>query len=58
MKPWTVILNGEVQEVSLPHDASIAMEHARARFGKNNVVAILAGTFKNRIYSGKFDTDR
>lgn len=53
MKPWTVILRGEVQEVALPHDAPKAMARARERFGENNVVAILAGSFKNRIYNGK-----
>ena len=50
MKPWTVILKGEVQEASLPHDAPNALAKARERFGENNVVAILAGSFKNRIY--------
>ena len=50
MRPWTVILYGFAPvEVMLPNDSDKALAAAFQKFSAGNVIAILPGTFKNRI---------
>ena len=60
MKPWTIILkecsesatSSYTREAFLPYDKTNAWDHACNLWGKDNVLAILPGSFKNRVYSG------
>jgi len=60
MKPWTVILRecndsptpSYSRETSLPHDSEKAWDKACYLYGKENVLAIIPGSFKNRVCSG------
>jgi len=60
MKPWTVVLREHpdsakpayTREVSLPVDRAGAWGKACTLYGKGNILAILPGSFKNRIYVG------
>jgi len=60
MKPWTVILREHpdsakpsyTREASLPVDSSAAWNKACYLYGKGNILAILPGSFKNRVCNG------
>ncbi len=60
MKPWTVILKecpesftpSYTREAFLPYNSTDAWDRACNLYGKNNVLAILPGSFKNRVYAG------
>ena len=60
MKPWTVILREHpdsakpsyTREASLPIDTQSAWDYAHYLYGKTNVLAILPGSFKNRVCNG------
>mgnify|MGYP003645746660 CR=1 FL=1 len=60
MKPWTVILRESpdsakpsyTREVNLPLGAREAWDKACYLYGKVNILAILPGSFKNRVCNG------
>jgi hypothetical protein len=60
MKPWTVILRESpdstkpsyTREANLPIGAHEAWDQACYLYGKVNILAILPGSFKNRIFIG------
>lgn len=66
MKPWTIILkecpeaatSSYTREAFLPYDKTSAWDRACNLWGKNNVLAIVPGSFKSRIICGNSNTNR